>query len=329
MFTTIAGWGIAETVKALSVNDADGLPGAIIAAGTFCFSPLLWQYAVTAEVFPLNTMMASLLVMLTTKFSLSDNELFSYLGAFVCGLALCNQHTIILFVVPLVFWMLYIQRRRFLENPSKLLRHGVLLLIGFSFYLYLPIAASLNPIAGSWGDVTTLKGFLHHFLRKDYGTFQLFSGSGGKTAEGFSERTIAYLCDAMFNQGLYFIPVVAGIAGLNSVKETFVRRQRRSRSKVTAATLSIRNSKKKTVAHGKIPQLESDKTFNIDSTQQDMGEMRDAVLKRASHTQAVLVGTLVFYFIVFHSLSNLPLKDKLLYGVHQRFWMQVILNFNF
>ena len=31
---------------------------------------------------------------------------------------------------------------------------------------------------------------------------------------------------------------------------------------------------------------------------------------------------LIFYLIIFHSLSNLPLHQKLLYGVHQRFWMQ-------
>jgi len=29
-----------------------------------------------------------------------------------------------------------------------------------------------------------------------------------------------------------------------------------------------------------------------------------------------------FYPAVFHSLSNMPLSTPLLYGVHQRFWMQ-------
>merc|ERR1711871_1780581 len=39
-------------------------------------------------------------------------------------------------------------------------------------------------------------------------------------------------------------------------------------------------------------------------------------------TALVLVAVYVFYFCIFHSLANLPLGDKLLYGIHQRFWMQ-------
>jgi hypothetical protein len=34
------------------------------------------------------------------------------------------------------------------------------------------------------------------------------------------------------------------------------------------------------------------------------------------------VGALGFYLLAFHALSNLPLNDPLLYGIHARFWMQ-------
>jgi hypothetical protein len=44
--------------------------------------------------------------------------------------------------------------------------------------------------------------------------------------------------------------------------------------------------------------------------------------EEALFTALALFGTLVFYFGVFHSLANLPLGDKLLFGIHQRFWMQ-------
>ena len=37
---------------------------------------------------------------------------------------------------------------------------------------------------------------------------------------------------------------------------------------------------------------------------------------------ALLVGALGFYLLAFHALSNLPLSDPLLYGIHARFWMQ-------
>ena len=39
-------------------------------------------------------------------------------------------------------------------------------------------------------------------------------------------------------------------------------------------------------------------------------------------TPLSLVTTFAFYFLVFHNLSNMPLADRLLFGVHQRFWMQ-------
>merc|ERR1711871_1376846 len=39
-------------------------------------------------------------------------------------------------------------------------------------------------------------------------------------------------------------------------------------------------------------------------------------------TAIILVVVYIFYFCVFHSLANLPLGDKLLFGIHQRFWMQ-------
>ena len=40
-------------------------------------------------------------------------------------------------------------------------------------------------------------------------------------------------------------------------------------------------------------------------------------------TGVVLLTLPVFYLAVFHSLSNMPLGEDLLYGVHERFWQQV------
>jgi len=62
------------------------------------------------------------------------------------------------------------------------------LLVGLSPYLYMPIV-SLNQPEATWGmhltiilyslsgDQSTIKGFFHHLLRSDYGTFQLGSAS--------------------------------------------------------------------------------------------------------------------------------------------------------
>jgi hypothetical protein len=118
--------------------------------GMFAFSPLIWQYAVTAEVFPLNTLLASVIVYLTVAFSQTGSLTVSHVGALMCGLALCNQHTIILFEVPLILWMLFLLRNKMLENKLYIASHVGLTLFGLSAYSYLPVVATLTPKAGSW-----------------------------------------------------------------------------------------------------------------------------------------------------------------------------------
>ena len=78
------------TQTKMSKYDYEG-GGYILGTGLFAFSPLIWQYAVTAEVFPLNTLFSALIVYLVTEFSRSRRVWVAVLGAFVCGLALCNQ----------------------------------------------------------------------------------------------------------------------------------------------------------------------------------------------------------------------------------------------
>jgi hypothetical protein len=116
----------------------------------FAFSPLIWQYAVTAEVFPLNTMLSSLLVVLTVAFSQTGSLAVSHVGALACGVGLCNQHTIILFEVPLILWMLFLLRNKMMASYSCLASHVGLTLLGLSMYGYLPVVATVSPKAGSW-----------------------------------------------------------------------------------------------------------------------------------------------------------------------------------
>ena len=166
------------------------LGGSLLAMGMFAFSPLIWQYAVTAEVFPMNTFFAAFIVYLVLLFSTMRTFGIALLGAFICGLALCNQHTIVLYEAPLILWMLFLLRHRVLDKGGImcLVQLGICFLSGLLPYAYLPLSALYLPHnkGMSWGHVATFKGFLHHFLRRDYGTFQLFSGEKGKNAEGFA-----------------------------------------------------------------------------------------------------------------------------------------------
>ena len=276
------------------------MSGAIVAMGLFSFSPLIWQYAVTAEVFPLNTFLSSLILYLVLLFSKSGKFQYAIFGAFICGFSLCNQHTIILYEAPLILWMFILLRSLIMKNPMVLIYLGLSFTAGLLPYLYLPLSAILYPESkgGSWGDTSSFEGFLHHFLRRDYGTFQLFSGATGKSAEGFSTRTMAYLNDITYTQGLYIAPILACFGILcwrrhffsNSVKYTAKKTSKNAKSKSKNLTIEFGDS--------------------------------FILLNEANMTPYVILFTQLFYFAVFHNLANLPLGDKLLFGVHQRFWMQ-------
>lgn len=273
LFTSLAAGFIGYTMHELEIS----ISGIIFSMGMFSFSSLLWQYAVTSEVFPLNSFFASLLIYLTILYIKYKDFKYVYFGAFISGLALCNQHTIILYEIPLILIVAIVANKDMFFNLRRMILILFLFVIGIAPYAYLPIAAIYFPKAGSWGNVTNMQGFLHHFLRKDYGSFQLYSGRVNDNLslyENLTHRTLLYLHDLGNVQGYFYIIPIFSIIG------------------VLFGCYRLYNHK--------ISQ------------------------------QLILVIPFLFYIIVFHSLSNMPLDDKLLYGVHQRFWMQLnIISFLF
>ncbi|KAB1278277.1 Transmembrane protein 260 [Camelus dromedarius] len=132
----------------------------------------------------------------------------SKIGAFCCGLSLCNQHTIVLYVLCIVPWILFqllkekqSNRVMWRMNLTKIntvirvtpcaltqeLSLGALWKLGLYFsagllpYTYLPVSSYLNQARWTWGDQTTLLGFLTHFLREEYGTFSLAKSEVGSS----------------------------------------------------------------------------------------------------------------------------------------------------
>ncbi|NWX86734.1 TM260 protein, partial [Nothoprocta pentlandii] len=151
--------------------------GGILAAGVFSFSRLTWQWSIAAEVFSLNNLFVGLLMALTAHFeeasTAKERSKISKLGAFCCGLSLCNQHTIVLYIVCIVPWVLFRLFQKTELSLGHLLKLGLCFLAGLLPYLYLPASSYLNRARWTWGDQTTLQGFLTHFLREEYGTFSL------------------------------------------------------------------------------------------------------------------------------------------------------------
>nr|CCA21718.1 conserved hypothetical protein [Albugo laibachii Nc14]CCA21857.1 conserved hypothetical protein [Albugo laibachii Nc14] len=261
---------------------------AAIAAGLFAFSPLIWTYAVSAEVFALNNLLAGALLHILVRYGCAPRFRAAISGAFLCGIALCNQHTIILMELPIMVWVL---RHRFGVNMQRgkmrlffneLLSLFAAFVAGLSLYLYLPLTAVWNPQPGSWGHVSSLGGLWHHLRRGDYGTFRLFSTL--EATEGVWQRIRLYFCDLHTNQGLYVVIPVALIGVVSSLCLPQIPKSVSMRTKAQKSAISECISK------------------------------RDVAL--------LITVSYICYILGFHALSNLPLNQGLTYGVHMRFWQQ-------
>lgn len=110
-----------------------------------------------------------------------ERSKIAVIGAFCCGLSLCNQHTIVLYVLCIIPWILF----RLLKEKELPFSSLVKLTLAFSAgllpYAYLPVSSYLNHARWTWGDQTTLRGFLTHFLREEYGTFSLAKSEIGSS----------------------------------------------------------------------------------------------------------------------------------------------------
>uniref|UniRef100_A0A4W4ELF4 Transmembrane protein 260 n=1 Tax=Electrophorus electricus TaxID=8005 RepID=A0A4W4ELF4_ELEEL len=94
-------------------------------------------------------------------------------GALCCGLGLCNQHTLVVYVLVIVPWALLQLSAPSVLSVWDVFGLGLWFSAGFLPYLYLPVSSYVNMARWSWGDQTTLAGLLTHLLRAEYGTFSL------------------------------------------------------------------------------------------------------------------------------------------------------------
>lgn len=142
----------------------------ITASMLFAFSPLIWTYAIGAEVFSLNNLFVGALLYILTRYGQAEASgnpplkmKYAQLGAFVSGLAMCNQHTIILLEIPIIVYVLLSLRPKL--GTRELGQLSMCFFLGLVPYVYMPLSAWLNPQPGSWGDVSTISGFFHHLRR--------------------------------------------------------------------------------------------------------------------------------------------------------------------
>ena len=147
----------------------------------------------------------------------------------------------------------------------------------------------------------------------------MFSGSGGRESEGFSLRTLAYIQDLYEEQGYYISVPLAVVGIVMTIVATLASRQ----EILSTETFSSKQSNNKRNKNDKavINMIRSQTALvskAVDESQKSYPSVlncNDYVNKTETiFTATVLFITYVFYFLIFHSLSNLPLGDKLLYG---------------
>lgn len=180
------------------------------------FCPLLWMYSIQAEVFAMNNFFVALLLYLTVRYQMERTDDLARLGAFCIGLGLSNQHTLIFYAFPLVLCILYTGRAR-LFNPSTFLSLVMCGLLGLTPYIYLPIAGR-EAAFGAWGEMDTVDGFLTHFLRKEYGTFRLYSGNeNSQMGDQLWQALYLYVQNLTFESTLYVGAALVVLGVLRSV----------------------------------------------------------------------------------------------------------------
>lgn len=145
-----------------------------LVVGIFSFSPLIWRYAVVAEVFTLNNLFLSALIYILFRFYENPTSKWVYWFAGIFGLACSHHHTILFFAIPFFVMACFFHWRTLFQVKTFAVSFG-LWMVGFLPYLYLSWASKPLYIF-NWGRAHTWEGFKTHFLRSEYGTFQLASG---------------------------------------------------------------------------------------------------------------------------------------------------------
>lgn len=141
----------------------------LLTALTIAFTYVFWLYAEVGEVFALNIFLCLFLFYIVLLYVESKKAKYLYLLSFLTGLAFTNHHTFVLLAPSVLFLLLSAKFWRDLK-PKMILKMILFFLLGFSFYLYVPFAAFHDPVV-NWDNARDLRGFIHLFLRKDYGTF--------------------------------------------------------------------------------------------------------------------------------------------------------------
>ena len=183
--------------------DTSGM--AIIAAASALllgFSRTFWSQAIIAEVYSLHALLTALTVLLATLYRRTKHQRWLWLLGLTLGLGLSNHLSILLLVPGTLYFVLSVEPRR----PSAYLGMGAFLLLGLSFYVYLPLRSAQHP-ALNWGAPHTWSGFWWTVSARIYGDYVL-----GLPLTHLPVRTASWL--GMLSRQFSWIGFALGLVGL-------------------------------------------------------------------------------------------------------------------
>src|SRR5439155_17955929 len=161
-------------IYAATLRFARSVGAAVVAAIALATQPLFWSWALVAEVFPLNDLIAAIVLFLVALWhDRPDRKALLVGAAFATGLGLANHQTIAL-LAPAVLYVLWRRRDALLAEPRLIAYAAAALVLGMLPYAELLVASSRQPVA-TWGDLRGLGDLLAYVLRTRYGTTALVS----------------------------------------------------------------------------------------------------------------------------------------------------------
>lgn len=133
----------------------------LLVIGVFASSVVFWKYSVLPDVFALHVLILVLTLVVFDSPALLDKLWM----IFSISLGIAHHHTF-LFVIPLFVYSLN-------QNPKKLNIFASAAFGALSLCFYFLLFWFHPHDYGSWGTIDSVEQLVSHFLRKDYGTFNL------------------------------------------------------------------------------------------------------------------------------------------------------------
>ena len=127
-------------IKKLTLNS----PLALVFSLFFAFSGMFWSQAIRAEVYTLDIVILASIIYLLLSWDETGKAKFIYLAVLFFGLGVSNHQMIMLAAPPALIYVL-IRNRKILISPKILTVSALMMALGLSFYLYLPIRTALGP----------------------------------------------------------------------------------------------------------------------------------------------------------------------------------------